>query len=99
MKLYAGIDLHSTNSFIGVVDDNGKRLFGKRVPNREEKILSVLDRFKKDLAGIVVESTYDRYWLVDALQAEGYRVHLANPAGNVQYSGPNIPTTKRTPIG
>ena len=87
MKLYAGIDLHSTNSFIGVVDDNGKRLFGKRVPNREEKILLVLDRFKKDLAGIVVESTYNWYWLVDALQAEGYRVHLANPAGNVQYSG------------
>ena len=27
---------------------------------------------------MVVESTYNWYWLVDAMQAAGYRVHLAN---------------------
>jgi transposase len=39
------------------------------------------------MVGIVVESTYNWYWLVDALQEEGYPVHLANPAAMVQYSG------------
>jgi transposase len=34
-----------------------------------------------------VESTYNWYWLVDALMAAGYQVHLANTAAIVQYSG------------
>jgi transposase len=37
--------------------------------------------------GIVVESTYNWYWLVDLLMEEGYRVHLANPSRVQQYSG------------
>jgi transposase len=35
----------------------------------------------------VVESTYNWYWLVDALMEAGYRLHLANTAAIVQYSG------------
>ena len=34
-----------------------------------------------------MESTYNWYWLVDALMAAGYQVHLANTAAIVQYSG------------
>ena len=37
--------------------------------------------------GLVVESTYNWYWLVDALMEAGYPVHLANTAAMVQYSG------------
>jgi len=37
--------------------------------------------------GLVVESTYNWYWLVDALMEAGYAVHLANTAALVQYSG------------
>ena len=33
MTLYAGIDLHSTNSVLAVVDQDGKRLHRKRYPN------------------------------------------------------------------
>jgi len=36
---------------------------------------------------VVVESTYNWYWLVDGLMEAGYRVHLANPAAMQQYSG------------
>jgi transposase len=39
------------------------------------------------LEGVVVESTYNWYWLVDALMAEGYTAHLANPAAIQKYSG------------
>ena len=34
-----------------------------------------------------MESTYNWYWLVDALMDAGYRVHLANTAAIVQYAG------------
>jgi transposase len=36
---------------------------------------------------VVVESTYNWYWLVDGLQEHGYKVHLANPSAIKQYEG------------
>ena len=87
MKTYAGIDLHSSNSFIGIIDENDKRLYSKRHNNQIEVITKVLKPFKRNLRGIVVESTYNWYWLVDGLQENGYKVHLANPAAIQQYSG------------
>jgi transposase len=37
--------------------------------------------------GVVVESTFNWYWLVDGLMDNGYRVHLANPSAIKQYEG------------
>jgi hypothetical protein len=37
--------------------------------------------------GIVVESTFNWYWLVDGLMDSGYKVHLASPSAIQQYSG------------
>ena len=34
METYAGIDLHSSNNFIGVINNKDKRLYGKRHSNR-----------------------------------------------------------------
>ena len=87
MRVYAGIDLHSSNNYIGVIDGQDRRLYQKRLPNDLDTILSALAPFKKDLAGVVVESTYNWYWLVDGLQEHGYKVHLANPAAIKQYEG------------
>src|SRR5438046_7309113 len=42
---------------------------------------------RTDLAGVVVESTYNWYWLVDGLQDAGLHVHLANTAAIKQYDG------------
>ena len=80
MGTYAGIDLHSSNNYIGIMNQDHKRLFGKRLPNSLDEILMVLEPFKSDLKGVVVESTYNWYWLVDGLQEHGHRVHLANPS-------------------
>jgi transposase len=87
MKAYAGIDLHSSNSFTAVINDQDQRLYGKRLPNRLETIVSALEPFKEDLKGLVVESTFNWYWLVDGLQEHGYTVHLANPSAIKQYEG------------
>ena len=84
---YCGIDLHSDNNVLGVMDSAGNRLHIKRMPNNLEAVKKALNPFAANLEGIVVESTYNWYWLVDGLQEEGYKVHLANPASIAPYSG------------
>jgi len=76
MRLYAAFDLHSSNSYLGIVEENGKRTFKRRLRNEPEMIRETLRPFKADIVGITVESTYNWYWLVDFLMEEGYRVHL-----------------------
>jgi transposase len=87
MQTYAGIDLHSSNNFVGVINAKDKILYGKRHPNRLDDVLTALDPFKDSLQGVVVESTFNWYWLVDGLQEHGYPVHLANPSAIKQYEG------------
>ena len=77
---YSGIDLHSNNSVVVVSDETDRVLVRRRLPNDAATILAVLAAHRDELVGVVVESTYNWYWLVDALQAAGYRVHLANTA-------------------
>src|SRR2546426_2246210 len=86
-KVVAGMDLHSNNVMIGVMDMNGKRLASRKVPCELDAVVKVLTPYKKRLDRIAVESTYNWYWLVDGLQALKYPVVLANPAGMEQYSG------------
>ena len=71
----------------GIIDGEGKRIFKKKLPNDPLLINNILKPFKEEIVGIVVESTYNWYWLVDALMEEGHKVHLANPAAIQQYSG------------
>jgi len=87
MKTYAGIDLHSSNNYIGIIDAKDKRLYSKRHDNRIEDVLKILGRFKSGLQGVVVESTYNWYWLVDGLMDQGYTMHLANPNAIQTYNG------------
>ena len=47
----------------------------------------ILKPYQKKLAGIVIESTFNWYWLIEALMEEGFKVRLANPAAIVQYNG------------
>ena len=79
MKLYAGVDLHCNNNYLGIIDEDGNRIFRKKLPNDINVIRNTLKPFRKDMEGIVVESTFNRYWLVDGLKDDRYRVHLANP--------------------
>ena len=87
MRLYLGIDLHSSNSYLGIIDETGKRVFKRKLPNDPEMLLAALAPYKNDIVGIVVESTYNWYWLVDLLMAEGFTLHLANPTAIQKYSG------------
>lgn len=85
--MYSGIDLHSNNSVVAVIDDGDRVVAQKRLPNDIGRITGFLARWQDELAGVVVESTYNWYWLVDGLQDAGLHVHLANTAAIKQYEG------------
>lgn len=85
--MYSGIDLHSNNSVVAIIDDADRVVAQKRLPNDVTKIVSFLARWRDEMAGVVVESTYNWYWLVDGLQDAGLHVHLANTAAIKQYEG------------
>lgn len=87
MRYYGGIDLHSNNSYVAVIDERDRLVLAQRAPNDLGVILGLLAPWRSGLSGVAVESTYNWYWLVDGLQAAGYRVHLANPPAMQQYSG------------
>ncbi len=87
MSYYVGIDLHSDNNFIGIIDKKDCRILSKKIPNDLDTVLNTLKPFKRKIKGVVVESTYNWYWLVDGLMDKKYKVHLANPSQMQQYSG------------
>ena len=87
MKKFSGIDLHSNNSVVVVTDEVDRIVYQQRLPNELPAILQALEPHRCELAGVVVESTYNWYWLVDGLQAAGYRVHLANTVAIKKYDG------------
>ncbi len=84
---YSGIDLHSNNSVVTVTDEADRVMAEKRLPNDLPTILAFLSPWREELVGIVVESTYNWYWLVDGLQEAGYRVPLAHCAAIKKYEG------------
>lgn len=84
---YSGIDLHSNNSVVTITDEEDRVMAEKRLPNDLAKILDFLKPWKEELVGVVVESTFNWYWLVDGLQEAGYKVHLANTTAIKKYDG------------
>ena len=86
-QLYGAIDLHSTNNVTVVIDEQDRVVYQKRLPNDLALILKELSVYQCELQGIVVESTYNWYWLVDGLMEQGYKLHLANTAAIQQYEG------------
>lgn len=87
MKLYGAIDLHSTNNVTVLIDEQDDIVYQKRLPNNLSLILQQLSPYTPSIQGMVVESTYNWYWLVDGLMEADYRVHLANTAAIQQYQG------------
>lgn len=87
MTLYCAIDLHATNNVPAVIDDHDKILFQKRLPNDLNCVLRALAPFHQELHGVAVESTFNWYWLVDGLAAQGYNTMLVNTCAVRQYEG------------
>jgi transposase len=87
MTVYSGIDLHSNNNYVCVIDDHDQRLLEVKLENNAMQVIDALTPFKEQLRGVAVESTFNWYWLVDALMAAGFPVQLVHTVAVKQYSG------------
>ena len=85
--MYCGIDLHSRNCYVAILNEERKLIHGGRYDNDLEVVLAALEAYREEIGGIGVESTFNWYWLVDGLMEHGYRVHLANTNEAQQYKG------------
>jgi transposase len=87
MKYYCGIDLHSNNSYVVIIDEKDQVVFKKKMANDLSEIVTQLAPYQTRIEGVAVESTFNWYWLVDGLKEAGYKVHLVNTAAAQQYNG------------
>jgi transposase len=87
MALYGGIDLHSRISWLVILNDALKVVRQVKLANDLAEFVRLLEPYRAELVGLAVESTPNWYWLVDGLQAAGYRMHLTNTCAVQQYSG------------
>ena len=53
-----------------MIDEKDNRIFEAKLDNDASLTLKSLSKYKRRLKGIAVESTYNWYWLVDALMEE-----------------------------
>ena len=83
----AGMDLHSNNVMIGLINQDGTRVAHRKLDCDLKEVMAFLKPFKGQLQSSAVESTFNWYWLVDGLRAAGYPIDLANPAKIEQYAG------------
>ncbi|MFG3696120.1 IS110 family transposase [Stutzerimonas stutzeri] len=84
---FCGIDLHSNNSVVVITDEADRVLVSRRCPNDLEKIILLLEPHRTELEGVVIESTYNWYWLVDGLTDADFDVKLANTVAMKRYDG------------
>ncbi|MFZ2293529.1 MAG: hypothetical protein WAW46_00700 [Polaromonas sp.] len=82
-----GVDLHSNNSVVSVLDKQDHVVAEKRLPNDHAKIIGLTKPWRTELAGIVVESTFNWYWLDDGLKEAGFTVYLAHTTSIKKYVG------------
>jgi transposase len=91
---YCGIDLSARDSSICVIDETLAVMLHQKVRNDLSRIINLLEPFKPDIK-IVVESTFNWYWLVDGLQASGFEVHLAHSLGLAMITAAKVKTDAR----
>jgi hypothetical protein len=61
VKHFGGIDLHSNNAVLVIIDQAKRWVFRGRLKNDLSLILESLSKFRDTLVEIAVESTYNRY--------------------------------------
>ena len=64
MPLYGGIDLPANNSVVVLLGEQDQVIYQQRLSNHLPTILEPLSRHHREIEGVVVESTYNWYWLI-----------------------------------
>lgn len=82
-----GIDLHRRRSVICRMSAEGEVLESVRIDNDRQALLREVGKAGPG-APVAIEATFGWCWAVDALQGQGFEVHLAHPKGLKSFRGP-----------
>ena len=85
MRMYGGIDLHSNNNYVAILDERMDQVLCRRVRNELAQVLGILEPHRSEIVSLAVESTFNWYWLVDGLKDAGYGVRLVNTTAAKSY--------------
>jgi transposase len=94
MKFYCGIDLSARDCHVCVIDQQLQIMVQQKMRNDLPTIIKLLMPYQTNLQ-IVVESTFNWYWLVDGLKAAGFDVVLAHTLGLYLITGAKVKTDRR----
>jgi len=78
MSVYVGIDVHRKRSQVAVIDDEGKVLANRNVPNGVEPVLGVIGGLPPGTPA-AFEAAFGWGWLVELLEDYGFAPHLVHP--------------------
>ncbi len=98
MRYYSGIDLGARDCHVCTIDEDLRIVVNEKVRNELPRIVRLLEPYKETLQ-IVVESTFNWYWLIDGLQEAGYDVCLAHTLGLYMITGAKVKTDPRDAFG
>lgn len=76
-QYYCGIDLHTKNMYICIIDIEGEVCFHKNLPANREAFLKAIEPYRENLC-VAVESTFSWYWLADLCHDEGIEFVLGH---------------------
>ena len=66
-QYYCGIDLHTKNMYVCILDQAGTILVHKNLPTSPDALLRILKPFQPDVA-VTVECIFTWYWIADLCQ-------------------------------
>ena len=67
-QYYCGIDLHTKNMYVCILDQAGNILVHKNLPTSPDALLRILEPFQPDVA-VTVECIFTWYWIADLCNA------------------------------
>lgn len=92
--IHLGIDLHKNFSFITAMDQQCHVVGKSKVPNRREAFVEFLASYPASESQVVLEATWNWYWLWDFLEERGYPLQLAHPLKTKAIASARIKTDK-----
>jgi transposase len=78
MSVYVGIDVHRKRSQVAVIDEGGKVLVNRNVPNGVKPVLSVIGGLPAGTPA-AYEAAFGWGWLLETLEGYGFEPHMVHP--------------------
>ncbi|MGW7409937.1 hypothetical protein ACWGI9_40655 [Streptomyces sp. NPDC054833] len=78
MQAHVDIDVHRRRSQIAVMNESGRTVVNRNVPNGRETVLGVIGGLPVGTP-VAFEAAFGWGWLIELLQDYGFEPHLAHP--------------------